>query len=265
MKTLLIYISLVSIVLFSSCEKVITVELNEADREYVIDGQITNITDLNYVKISKSDNFYETEDFEAVSGATVTVTDENGNSTVFVENEPGTYEAPAFSTTPYTNYDLSVLIDGEEEINASAYMPGNTAIDSLPYIDGTFFGGDGFTAFLYWTDDVNERNYYKANNWKKSTNDDAFTPDPSITITEDALFNGIGTGTPLFSRSFELNDTVIVDLMEIDEHNFKYWYALSQVTSGQTAAPGNPISNLSGNTLGYFGAYNVSRDTIVIE
>ncbi len=264
MKKGLLSIVASAVLLLSSCEKVIDVELNEADRVYVIDGQIANFEDLTYIKVSRSDDFYETEDFETVSGASVVVTDEFGTATTFTEVEPGTYKPSGFMPASYTNYDLSVTIDGEE-ITASTFMPGNTEIDSIPYVNGAFFGSEGYSAFLYWTDEASERNYYKYNNWVKSPGDEAFTPDPSISITEDALFNGIPTGIPLFTRSFDLGDTVIVDLMEIDEPNFKYWYALSQVTSGQTAAPGNPVSNLSGDALGYFGAYNVTRDTIVIE
>jgi hypothetical protein len=264
MRRVLLYTALLSIVIFTSCEKVITVDLNEADRVYVIEGQITNFEDLNYVKITKSDDFYETQDFETISDATVIVTDDSGNATTFTEDEPGIYKSAGFAATAYTTYDLSVVIAGEE-YNASTYMPGNTPIDSLPYINGAFFGGEGYSAFLYWTDEPTERNYYKYNNWKKSPGDDYFTPDPSIAITEDALFNGIATGIPLFTRSFDVGDSVIVDLMEIDEPNYKYWFALSQVVSGQTAAPGNPVTNLSGNALGYFGAYNVSRDTVVIQ
>lgn len=265
MKANILYIALfISTLIFSSCEKVINVDLNEADRVYVIEGQLTNIEEMNFVKITKSDDFYETEEFEKITGATVTITDDFGNTTLFSEIEPGLYRSPGFTAIAYTNYQLSAIIEGEE-FTASTYMPGNTTIDSIPYLQGSFFGAEGYNAFLYWTDDANEKNYYKYNNWVKSTGDDAFTPDPSISITEDALFNGISTGTPLFTRSFDLGDSVIVDLMEIDEHNFKYWYALSQVTSGQTAAPGNPISNLSNEALGYFGAYNISRDTIVIQ
>lgn len=240
MKKSLLYIASAVAILLSSCEKVIQVELNEADRTYVIEGQITNFEELNFVKITKSDDFYETEDFEAISGASVTVTDDNGNATVFTESEPGIYKASGFTATSYTSYDLSVIIDGEE-ISASTYMPGNTTIDSIPFVAGSFFGAEGYNAFLYWTDESSERNYYKYNNWVRSPGDQGYTPDPSISITEDALFNGIGTGIPLFTRSFDLGDSVIVDLMEIDEHNFKYWYALNQVTGGQTAAPGNPI------------------------
>ncbi|MCB9189799.1 MAG: DUF4249 domain-containing protein [Flavobacteriales bacterium] len=264
MRTSLSIILFLTIVALSSCEKVILVDLNEADRVYVIEGQITNIEDMNFIKISKSDDFYETEEFETISDATITVTDDQGNVSNFTEVSDGLYKSAGFTATSYTKYSLSVWINGEE-ITAETFMPGNTSIDSIPYLEGSFFGSEGFNAFLYWTDPGSERNYYKYNNWQKSIGDNAYTPDPSISITEDALFNGIGTGIPLFSRQFELGDTVIVDLMEIDEPNFKYWYALSQVTGGQTAAPGNPISNLSGGTLGYFGAYNISRDTIVIE
>lgn len=264
MKRAFLYTSSLMILLLASCEKVIQVELNEADRTFVIEGQITNIEEMNYVKITKSDDFYETEDFETISSASVSITDDQGIVTMFTESEPGLYKSAGFIANSYTNYELNVIIDGEE-ISATTYMPGNTSIDSIPYVFGSFFGAEGYNAFLYWTDDATERNYYKYNNWLRSPGDTGYTPDPNISITEDALFNGIGTGIPLFTRSFDVGDSVIIDLMEIDEHNFKYWYALSQVTSGQTAAPGNPISNLSGNYLGYFGAYNVTRDTIVIE
>lgn len=265
MRALKFIAATLAIITFVSCEKVINVELNEADRVYVVDGFISNMEDQNYIKISKSDNFYAIGDFEKISGATVVITDQDNNSVTFTELEPGYYALPGFVASSYKTYDLQISIN-DEVITARTTMPGNTTIDSIPYQEnqGGFFG-DGYTAFLYWFDKGNETNYYKLTNYKKSIGEQYYQGDTDISITNDQLSNGIPTGIPLFTSTFELGDSVIVDLIEIDQHNYYYWYALSQVVSGQSAAPGNPISNLSGNTLGYFGAYNISRDTIVIE
>lgn len=248
-----------------SCEKVIDVDLNNAEQVYVVEGVISNFSDQNFVKITQSAGFYDSNDFNPITGAIITISDQNGNTTTFSESSPGYYSNVGFTATAYMSYDLEVNINGEI-ITASTTMPGNTVIDSIPYRkpEGGFFG-DGYVAFVYWKDDGNESNYYKINNYRKTSTDLYYTPDDQISVTEDRLSNGIATGTPIFSRTFDAGDSVIVDLMEIDDANYKYWYSLSQVAGGQSAAPGNPVTNLSGNTLGFFGAYNISRDTIVIE
>ena len=74
-----IIIFLVSYV-FTSCEKVIDVNLNDADKKYVIEGFITNQAGQCQVTITQTKSFDGDNNFSPVSGASVSITD---NSTRF--------------------------------------------------------------------------------------------------------------------------------------------------------------------------------------
>jgi hypothetical protein len=69
-----------------------------------------------------------------------------------------------------------------------------------------------------------------------------------------------------------LNDTAIVELLTLDKSTYDYYSTLSNVlTEGDTGppmmmtTPANPNSNLSNGALGYFGAFAVRSDSIVIQ
>ena len=61
-------------------------------------------------------------------------------------------------------------------------------------------------------------------------------------------------------------DTVVVELQTLDKSTYDYYLTLNSLAGGLFGAsnPANPKTNLSNDALGYFGAYTVSRDTIVI-
>lgn len=254
-------IAFLGLVILSSCEKVVKLDLIDAEEQYVVDAMVSNVDKFNYVKLSKSVNFYDGNDFKPVEGANVVVTDENGVAIQLLETASGYYENPLLVGHAYTKYDLKIEVDGEV-IEGSTFLPGNSQLDSVITLQnsGGFFG-DGFTAFAYWTDAGNEKNYYRLRSYRNDT------MQTNIVITEDNLYNGIATGTPLFSTSYEEGDSAMVELMEIDEKTYKYWLSLDQISNpqNQPAAPGNPESNLSNGALGYFGGYNMDIDTVLVE
>ena len=254
-------IAIASILMFGACEKVIQLDLKDAESQYVVDAMVSNISEFNYVKLSRSATFYNGSDFELVEGANITITDGNGVVIPLFETAKGYYSNPLMLGQSYMTYTLKIDIDGEL-IEGSTYMPGNSSIDSVVTLQnqGGFFGTD-YTSFAYWSDKANEKNYYRLRAYR---NDSIQT---NIYITEDNLYNGIPTGTPLFSTSYKAGDSAIIELMEIDEKTYKYWLSLDQISNpqNQPAAPGNPESNMSNGALGYFGAYNMDRDTVLVE
>ena len=78
------------------------------------------------------------------------------------------------------------------------------------------------------------------------------------------FFNGIPTFQFIMGYDMQPMDTIGVQLSSIDEANYSYLLVLSQSGSPFIIAPGNPISNLTGNAIGYFGAYAQDRKYIVI-
>ena len=67
----------VVIIIFSSCEKVVNIDLNNSSKKYIIQG-IVNNQGICQVKISQTVNFSDANNFPAISGATVTIKDNIG-------------------------------------------------------------------------------------------------------------------------------------------------------------------------------------------
>jgi len=78
---------LISIISFS-CQKVISVDLNSAAPNIVIEGNISDQDGAYEVKISKTVNFDQTNTFPPVTGAGVTIYDNFGNSEKLTEILP---------------------------------------------------------------------------------------------------------------------------------------------------------------------------------
>lgn len=149
----------------------------------------------------------------------------------------------------------------DKPIRLVSTMPGSTPIDTIfsAKNEGGFFG-EGYSAFMYFFDKGNETNYYRVRTYENGIKQDA------LYVENDELRNGIYTGIPLFGNSFNLGDTAIIELMEIDKGVYKYFKSLADITSAQSqpAAPGNPASNISNGALGVFAAYNIESDKLVI-
>lgn len=76
-------------------------------------------------------------------------------------------------------------------------------------------------------------------------------------IGNDVLGSGIEIGGVLFGTDVDSGDIVRMELMTIDKVNYDYYYSLDNNTDTGpfSATPSNPVTNISDNALGYFGAY----------
>lgn len=89
-----------------------------------------------------------------------------------------------------------------------------------------------------------------------------------VVIFEDLQSDGNEIEYDRIRTAFELNDFVFVELLSIDEATYEYYSTLGNAiasSSGskiQTKIPANPNSNISGNALGYFGAFTVRSDSV---
>ena len=284
MKALHIYIIALSLLIFNtSCEKVILIELNEADQKIVVDAIVSNDSIQNYVILSKSGGFYQSNDFEAVIGANVTITDDNGASFVMSETADGYYTNPTLIGQLKTTYNLEVIADNQT-ITGSTYLPDTTRLDSLSYFwNSGGFGDPAWFVLMHWSDEGAEENYYRFKPTIKGVELIAssatssyyrFKPtingykENGISLLDDMLINGITTQYPLFDVEVDTFDILTVEFIEIDKGTYNYLKVLGEIDSGDngtSAAPGNPDSNLSGEALGFFGGYAITRASVIIE
>lgn len=254
---------LASIVLIA-CEKVIDIPLEESDRKFVIEGVLKDTPGDNYITISKTGNVYSDSNFEKITGATVSIVDNLGNNFIFSETEPGNYQNALFTVEPDKTYNLSVTKDNNifTSTGNSFYKP---TLDSLNYIEqiGSFgFGTDTtYLVFFSFVDNGSQTNYYRINAFVNGVREDAYY------IVDDKLNNGQNYTQPLFGSTIEKGDTVLVELLAMDKGNYDYFFSLPSATNGGdpfSPTPSNPVSNIEGGALGYFGVYTTDTLTIII-
>lgn len=251
--------------LFAGCEKVIDVPLEEADRRIVVEGVLRDNPGDNYILISKTGSVYDNGDFEKISNASVVITDEDGTFYTFspVSGEPGKYQNDLFSTGLDNSYTLTV-ITGTDTITSTSETFYKPQLDSLNYVEqiGSFgFGTDTtYLVFFSFVDNANQENYYRIVVYINGVSDGVYY------ITNDELFNGQNYSQPAFASTVEKGDTVLIELLSTDKANYSYFFSLANATTeGPFAAtPANPVSNINGGAIGYFGAYTSDTMSIVI-
>lgn len=253
------------VVLASSCQKVIDVDLNEGNQNIVIEGNYSGEDSTVRVSVTLTSSYFNNDPSPTVDNALVTITDQNGVPTVIPSTGNGQYELTGYIPTYGTTYTLSVVHDGTT-YSAGCLMPVPVQLDPITYLyfDG-FFGSDpGYATFLNFQDPPNSTDFYQVVITENGTTYDRID---EIQTQDDALTNGNYVSRPMFLGEFsQLGDTISYEFRTVDEAIFDYTFQAASISGGSdSAAPGNPITNWDNGALGYFNAYGVSRDTVVIQ
>jgi hypothetical protein len=271
MKTgaLLFALSLLLLV-FSSCEEVIDIELKDADQVLVIEGNVSNTETTHFVSISKTVPFSSNSTDNPQSGAIVKILEEivsgsnNSGVTVkaeraFTEVSPGLYQINNYRASPGRKYILTVELENKS-YQASSIMPAPISIDSIGTVTDSFFGEDQKTVSVVFQDPPNEKNYYR---YLLTVNGKLIT---DVFAYNDKFNDGKTVQRNLYNEDLDLfrDDTVWVEQQCVDEAVYNYFNGIQSNNPG-SAAPANPISNFSNGALGYFSAYGVTRASTVIE
>lgn len=252
------------ILIFTSCEDVIDINLDTIEPQIVIEGTINDIDNRSVIKLSKTTDYFEPSIYPPVSNAIVTVTDNNGILTIFEETEPGIYTTENLTGIENTTYSLNVQSEGEN-YEAEVTMPHKVFIDSLSFeptpIYMEFEGG--YVVNCHLKDPVEFRNYYRMKAYKK---DDVTEAEKSESIFNDDFVNGNNLTMQWESEQFLPNDTIVVELQTLNKSTYYYYFTLFPIVGDGfgSANPANPDTNLNNKALGYFGTFTINRDTIII-
>lgn len=251
-------------ILCASCEKVIDVRIQNVDKKYVIEGSITDNQNTCRVLVSQTIDLADTNRFEGVSNAVITLQENNKPPVRLLETDKGIYRADMKGAPGHT-YTLKVTV-GNQTFTASSVMPQKTQFDTLYITERVSFGKPRKIPTLEFQDPNGMGNAYRfiqyVNGRKENT----------IFITDDHLTNGrkVTYELLIFSNEAYLlqpGDHLRVEMYCIDHRNFDFWYSLSQGALGQSqsASPANPVTNISGGALGYFSAATFDSKNLEIE
>lgn len=253
------YIILIVSLLLYSCEDVIDINLNDANPQLVIVGEIHNRTGRQVITISRTVPFDREDVFDGVSNAVVEVRDEYGTRHTFAERSPGIYVAENFRGREYESYNLRVQLDGEE-YTASSHMPWTVPVDSVGTSVSNLFGEEQKYVSIKYQDPPHEPNYYR---YLMSVNGG---PIRFVQVSNDKFNDGKYVSEQLTSFDGELvtGDAVVLYMQCIDKAMFDFWNVV-QANNPGAASPANPPANISNGALGYFSAYGVTEITTEIK
>lgn len=280
---ILLYFSL--ILLASSCEKNIQVEIPEYEEKIVVEGWIEP-NEVAYVMLTKNSAFFSTVDSAAltnmlISDAIVTVSNGTKSEQLTLTFDPNyappiLYKGSTLKGEVGKTYTLKIEVNGKI-LTSSTTIPKPISLDSvwfkvepdkdsLGYIWGSF------------SDPANEINFYRLST-KRIGKDKRFIPIMGA-VYEDKFFNGqsfifsINRGLESYTSEatdpefmyFKIGDTVIVKTTAIDYNTFAFWRSaeMEMFSSGNPfATPTYIPTNIEGGALGVWGGYGVSYDTII--
>lgn len=257
MKLFSLLIGLISLQLLFSCEKVIHLDLDEADQKVVVEGYIMEGDTTHRVRITKSTSFEVSTGAPAIDNATVTVIDNLGNTGVFVSVGNGWYELTGYPGVSGRTYSIQVIAEGQT-FTANSTMPDLIPIDSL-YVQYFPFGTDTFITIVpAHLDPVGIPNYYQFHIQKNGERV------KGIFLQDDQFTDGNLTIQPLFLSDLEQQDTLIVSMFCIDQPVWNYFNQLA-INASNSTTPANPPSNFSGGCLGYFSARTSSTKQVIVN
>lgn len=251
-------------ILFSSCEKIIDVELNEADKKYVIEANVSNISgEAAEVRISQTKAFNESNVFSGISGAVVTIQVNNNTVYTLTETSTGIYQTNAFTGTPGVVYNLKVMI-GTNEFTAICKMPEQlVSLEKLSVDNFGFAGNSSKVIVPEYVDPVGLGNSYRFIQWVNGVQE------KRVFVYNDELSDGLRSTRPLANPNstgdLETGDMVSIVMQCIEPAVYTYWYSLDQAATGSSnATPANPVTNIKGGALGYFSAHSISIKSIQV-
>jgi hypothetical protein len=258
-------------VALSSCQQVVSIDLNKASPHIVIEGTVTDQPTPDTVVLSKSGNYFEPSlSFPPVPNALVTISDDLGTSDTLRETVPGTYHSSVLQGIPGRTYTLNVVAEGNVYTAVSA-MPEKVPIDSLYATPFRAFDGDvGYNVYVMFKDPPAPGNYYRINlSISRPLPPDSITGD-RYHLFSDKLTNGNEiTYRMRTGQSVVTGDTVTVELLSIDRSTYDYFRTLNAILTSDRAptslAPANPSTNLTSGSLGYFAAYTIDSRKIILQ
>jgi len=257
--------------LLLSCEEIIILDLDTEDQKLVIQADL-NVTDNTCtVLINKSSDFYASNDFEKVAGASISLTTSSGNIYILNEVSEGKYSGSNILTIPDETVSIEIITVDNQAFMASAIVPKAVELDKLLVEESPSGGGLGggggnvekqFELTLEWQDIAGEANFYRAKIFKN----EAFLSGVYV-LADDVLGDGVTLTRPVIREFFDLGDEIRVQLLSINKGYYDYFsdIANSDGRGFSSPTPYNPGSNLDNNALGYFGIWQMSEKMITVE
>lgn len=261
-------------VIFAGCQEEVVLELRNAEPIPVIEGVWTNVSQMNYVQLSRSRNFFDPKPNEMIRDAQVFIRNTRTNNRLnFRYSEQLGIYLPVnnFLGSINERYELNIRI-GENEYQSEGIILPPPRLDSIQYEfkERRLFREEGYYLTVFGDIPFTEDNYYRI---RIIRNDTLMNSRSDYLLFDDSF------GTSILNRGFELNipfranDKVRLELFRLNRSAFDYLNQLVSLLFNDgglfSPPPQNPVSNIrqvkgSGLFAGYFKVSPVLVKTVEI-
>jgi hypothetical protein len=261
---------------FFGCNETIELDLEQTPPRIIVDGLITNENTAHYVKLSQSVDFYHKGKVPAVSGAEVTVSDNEGNVYHFLESETTAgYYAASFEGKIGNSYSLEVELPSGEKLSAEDQMVPVMQVDRLDWIvdedekENPREEGFYYRIRIFGEEPAATKDYYL---FKFFRNDSIqnFDSKTGVFFADDNLVGGYldGLESP---EHYKKGDEGRFEIYRISRDAFLFYNDLNNILNGDggmsSPSPTNPRSNIrssEGPGLGLFQVSAVNKTSIKV-
>lgn len=284
-----IFTVLILLVVLSSCEDKIDLDLEDGKIQLVVDGFITNDSNIQTIRLTKSAPYFLNAETPFENNAVVKVFGPENKVFDFVSDGKGNFLYDPSTLGPLDsinfNYQLEITYNGNTYQSFSVLNP-VPKIDSMTYaFEEEELGAEkGYYTQFYARDFAGRKDYYWIRPFKNGVR--AYDDRTFLILSEDAAFGGEGADGFVFilplraaitnsEEPFELGDTSSVELLSLNAAPYQF---LDQIitSSGNDGLFATPSANFRSNiltpagtpqdeVLGVFSLSAISKFEIVIQ
>lgn len=253
-KIYILPIILLNLLLLSSCEDVVDVDIDTAAPRLVIDASIQwqKGTDgrEQKIKLSTTAGFYDTT-VPTVSGALVRITNANNQTFDFIEEEAGSGFYLCHDFVPEINqtYVLTVVVQGQT-YTATEKLLGVNPITSIEQNNEGGFGSDEIEIKAYSNDPDGVDNYYL---FRYKASSKAI---PEFDTFDDEFVQGNQFFGYYTNEDLKSGDVIDITLNGISKRYFEYMSKIILIAQGSNGPFSTPPATVRGNIVNQTNAQN---------
>jgi len=269
-----------AIIALASCQDKIDLDLPEGEKFLVVEGWITNEERDHTVKLTFTQQYFDSNAPTPASGAFVVVKDDQGNETELAETSPGVYTFPGPGEAG-TSYQLEILLeDGTRYQSSWELLREPVPIFSIewrlsedePNPDFDEEPDDIYEVIIFTSEPAGLGDCYQ---WRSFLNGEEQRDPFDIFVTTDEFVDG--NPIPEFNVTDELYstpDTVRIVQERISRAAHDFYVQLQSQTAFVGSPFDTPPAPIQGNIInlndekrpaqGFFGAAGVDDATTIV-
>lgn len=267
-KFTLLMLVLVMTSALTSCTDVLNVELDPEDSKVVIEGMVTDQPKPFRVKVTRTISFSQEGLPPAVDNATVSISDDVGNTFPLFLEADGVYKTAAPEQGVVgRKYSLTVTVDGTTYTATDkllAVPPIDTIYTIYRQIDASHFK-EGYYAYASSTDPADEENFYL---YKFYRNNKPVGEPSDVYINDDRFLSSNIAGVEL-PGTFVEDDMVKMEIYSLTRKSYQFYYGLASLLNNDggffSTPPANAPGNIEGGALGLFQASGLTVDSVLVK